>query len=41
MESILLRQFTEGLKQTGIMRYMKIFGHKSPKLLNSVIPELT
>lgn len=40
MTSLLLRQFTQGRQKLFATEYSKIVGHKRPKLLNSVIPNL-
>ena len=41
MTSILLKQFIEGHRQTPLILYTKVIGHKAPKLLDKVIPDLT
>lgn len=41
MSSLILRQFTEGRLKSLLSEYTKIIGHKSPKLIDAVIPNLT
>jgi hypothetical protein len=39
--NVLLRQFTQGRQKRFLTEYVKIIGHKSPRVLDSVIPNLT
>lgn len=41
MSNIVLKQFAEGRLKSVLIEYTKIIGHKSPKVLDQVIPALS
>ena len=41
MASVLLRQFTQGRNKSFISQYKKVFGMKTPTVLDKIIPDIS